>query len=1072
MSQLNGKDEDVCGGTEHNPCGTIKHAIEKIAGDKAQIIIDGGHFSKESYTYYVNSTINIDKNIYIQGSSRTRKPILKSDPTGTTKYAFKFNADVNNEFLLKDLVFDNIGIAKVQNHVVLNLIDLEVRNREQIETDVICCIDHQQADIDVSIHSSVIFNYRYFLTMENFRSIRIQMDDVHIIGRMSNGRFIQNVFRLWSYEPDLLEISFIRCKFSNLASVLQIKIDILSFNTYYKKHVSNKFLVLNSTFQNEVEKDIETHPTTNSTIFIQGHIVIDIKNSHFLGGYGLQAGAIHLWRVTNKIDIDNTTFVNNTARWQGGACYFVDNRKISIKNSLFENNIALDDAVGNAGAIGNHGNLTVRHCTFINNTAQTLGGTIMHSPNLLDSNKRGVLELLDSTIIGSSKSSATMGGMIYSSSDMVVENMYFKVNHADSTGASLFHLDLTSIVKVKKNVSFHCLINQMLHIATQEVITNESNHHFRSWRYYCEFCPNQQYSVNHSYEHIITPSSNRTKNITCHRCPTGGTVQGKIISNDDFWGYSLGDGSVKFIPCPPSYCCSKFGKKCSNYNTCNHNRDGLLCGKCRKGYSENFISLQCIKDFNCSKLMFWTLFSVISVLYVLFIMYLKNIIIFFKKLANIVFAFDSIVTKEHTYAPIGSSDRDSEEERILTNSNRGVRNGENDGRISGLIKILFFFYQVEFTIRVKTSTKQSYDHSSFLKEMISSIFNINIASTKYWFLMCPYAGLTQLGKVGIKVFFIALLFGIVMTVYVISYLVNKYGKTKKYKGRTVEQFNSVDEEDIPIFSKPPFQLRLVCSLIQLLLLSYSTFARSSIAMINCVHINGALHLYIYGELQCYHWWQYVIFTVIAIWILPFSFTIYFSCKLLRSCRITLTQFFVILFFPPMLLVYYIKISLSKVKPHLTKRHAAYIKQTVMIFEEPFKHRYWESVLIFRRLTIILICFTISDPMLRLYVVMVPSLLFIVHHIYAWPYKHKVLNWLETVSLLLICLMAVINLFWSYIYVSNIPVTTLLSTIGQVFVIIENVILLLPVAAMIILLVLACGRRLYLLCVKWKVKDKE
>lgn len=71
--------------------------------------------------------------------------------------------------------------------------------------------------------------------------------------------------------------------------------------------------------------------------------------------------------------------------------------------------------------------------------------------------------------------------------------------------------------------------------------------------------------------------------------------------------------------------------------------------------------------------------------------------------------------------------------------------------------------------------------------------------------------------------------------------------------------------------------------------------------------------------------------------------------------------------------------------------------------------YWESVLIGRRF--VLLCFYgfISNPMLRLFCLSCTCLLILVHHVMKKPYRNPKMNTCESISLLALVIIAIINL---------------------------------------------------------------
>ena len=84
---------------------------------------------------------------------------------------------------------------------------------------------------------------------------------------------------------------------------------------------------------------------------------------------------------------------------------------------------------------------------------------------------------------------------------------------------------------------------------------------------------------------------------------------------------------------------------------------------------------------------------------------------------------------------------------------------------------------------------------------------------------------------------------------------------------------------------------------------------------------------------------------------------------------------------------------------------------------------WEAVLIARRLILIIMRTFINNVLLRQYLMQVSMILFAFHHIYVQPYSTKVLNNIETLSLLMLTVICIINTLPGYIYMNPLLVSS-------------------------------------------------
>ena len=179
--------------------------------------------------------------------------------------------------------------------------------------------------------------------------------------------------------------------------------------------------------------------------------------------------------VTNaKLEIDGSTFANNTASWAGAIASGTNNSNLVINNSVFENNSALaigavgvfknatitnTQFVGNkatdatddgAGAlfVGSEGAIAkLDNVIFQNNTSANSGGAIgtrvgQNANGSKNDNSAAVLNITNSTFEGNT--AATTGGAIdnhfYSAASGIAIST-FKNNSAASGGAIYNHGD-------------------------------------------------------------------------------------------------------------------------------------------------------------------------------------------------------------------------------------------------------------------------------------------------------------------------------------------------------------------------------------------------------------------------------------------------------------------------------------------------------------------------------------------------------------------------------------------------------------------------------------------------------
>ena len=303
---------------------------------------------------------------------------------------------------------------------------------------------------------------------------------------------------------------------------------------------------------------------------------------------------------------------------------------------------------------------------------------------------------------------------------------------------------------------------------------------------FCIPCRRGMYNLSRGEEYSTEHGKNSFRilrnNIQCSACVRGGTCDSTIRSVGNNWGFANLTGHVTFTPCPVNYCCSPTGAECESYDTCAKHRTGRLCGICEKGYSLNFLSTDCVGDENCSDsslVGYMCAQCLTAVAYVLVLLWLKEIVLYVKQCVTIdrmkpQNGMDDIVLRPRTKSSMSIS---KWHEVCSEESTNNLKDDEECGGkrktlISGLIKIVFFFYQTEPLLRVHAPVKATYTTSSWiLRTLISSIFNIKLNGNGNGFVFCPFVGLTTVQKNLMKVSFVFTMLFVLLLFYWLNRLV-------------------------------------------------------------------------------------------------------------------------------------------------------------------------------------------------------------------------------------------------------------------------------------------------------------
>ena len=162
----------------------------------------------------------------------------------------------------------------------------------------------------------------------------------------------------------------------------------------------------------------------------------------------------------------------------------------------------------------------------------------------------------------------------------------------------------------------------------------------------CNRCPTNTYSIKAGSLNVRKSNDMRMGNFNesisrtaCMRCPTGSTCPNNdLIARDYFHGfYQKQMKDFEFLLCPDEYCCSSESQKCESPTTCNFNRKGRFCGKCEEGYFISLVNNKCIENSACTaknRSLFWTLFTLTSIMLALILPFLKDLFAAIKYVAQ------------------------------------------------------------------------------------------------------------------------------------------------------------------------------------------------------------------------------------------------------------------------------------------------------------------------------------------------------------------------------------------------------------------------------------------------------
>ena len=425
---------------------------------------------------------------------------------------------------------------------------------------------------------------------------------------------------------------------------------------------------------------------------------------------------------------------------------------------------------------------------------------------------------------------------------------------------------------------------------------------------------------------------------------------------------------------------------------CLGNRSGELCGQCSDTYSETLYSTHCRPSHECND--YW--FLIVALIYVF------------------------LIALYFTFKP---SIIPSIKRHLFWFNNCNVANEEEFDR--GYVKIVFYLYQAADLLLVSNSSRRILK-AKFI-EPIVGLFNFHQKFSSSG-LVCPFPGLTVVTK---RLFSASQVFGtcvMIGLIYVVHWGVQKL----RFRGQGAP-------------SVGPY----LGGILQTMLLGYATLASASFDLLRCVPIGSDKRLFYDGNVECFQWWQYILIVLICVLFVPFVLILLWGPVKLFRASISVGQFLFACCFPFPCLLYWIFASNTARNLDIdlpTGEESKIIIEKVIY--GPFKRPEdgaslslsWESVLIGRRLILIVLRAFVSDPMSRLLVMTFFCALFLAHHAFTQPFRDRIANMLETISLLSLVLLATVNVFFTSLLSLAVPLNEHFNTWWDFCEVVEVVIL--------------------------------
>ena len=892
-----------------------------------------------------------------------------------------------------------------------------VARGDKVDVEVVDCtfVDNGASNGLAVINLWAMKNYSGNATIVNTSFITKQNRQSKAI-RISGGYKIKlldiTTMRFWwslyikSYQSkDITHIYIDRCNFINNINDVYIylrdpfSVQLLIKNSLFKSRLTNKLSyavqiviaplrhITVSAAVIKLENDIfESRPCTGLALFFKGIKNVTVRNTTFRNCVCFHrkkwerhsSSSIGFLRETASGAISVLTNDDKPVHF---GC--INSRTANDTHPLwsYESHVLFEDTtfVDNLGLLVggvylSNGNTTFKGCTFRDNFSSQRAGHVYSAYGT------GQVNFINCSFINQkegrkpNKVRFDKGPFLYSESEgpVHVQNttMVTAVDDGKINALSVFEISNGGFVKMDVNSSIQCSTGYNLeldnntHFVYAEKNKSDCRINITVLRYSCKLCGPGAYSLLKGASHgvLVDPP------FKCLNCPFGAScVNTNIAAKPNFWGHPISKNppQLRFFACPEHYCESPPSKS-GQYNKCLGNRTGFLCGECLPGYSETLLSTECRNRTECNNVWMWSLTMLLLttgfVLYLLIkppiLSFLRTQIFWFRK-------------------------RDEEQMRIDSGQLH-----EQSG--NGFLKITFYFYQAAELLLVGSSEKLL--HKIHFLSAVVAAFNFKVQSLNDG-IGCPFPGITAVTKQLLLSATVLVTMAEVGVLFFLHFV-----------------FNVMRQKERPSF------LHYMAVVLEILLLGYETLAETSLKLMYCVDIGSEKRLFVNGEIVCWQWWQYILLGYIAVFVVPFVIVLYYGSTRLSKSSISAGEFLGACIFPLPFLVYWLVKKIFKKKPKHDRNNEG-IEDVLEVLYGPFRLPnendngaiYWESVLIGRRLIFLSCHAFIETAMLRMVCMTVACVVMLLHQVLKNPYRNPIANKAETLSLLTLVGMAVINL---------------------------------------------------------------
>ena len=872
------------------PCRTVRHAV-KMSNDGVQIYIDyaqGRPYKECENLTQSTCSIELTKSVSFHGvngrpelqcNKRCKFFIITSPDFNISRIKF-FNLVISSSSVVTE-IDKGARIELVYQNMLVRDNYYAIRSKHSTDCSILITNSSFENNFNLGIYLRCS-NLTAYITASAFQFSPVSLTN------------IANTPTRWKKTKILIRDTIFNGKnIHTCASLLAIKpFAAIFIVTITDSEFKNHFSVCRSKHYHQFStlciSDHHSRPRNITYIFLRNLLIENNYNND--PALLLIAGYLDYSEV--EVMIRDSIFRNNSLAFQVSTNYFGRLSHDKHPTIIHENNTFVSNNINNllkrSGAAAIYfgdGKSRVLSCRFLDNGAGQYSYT-----SVVKISEMALVTFFNSYF--ENRQTKVLSNQLFTSGNRPVtflgENTFNLV--ALKEKQSVFVRIPTSTyltnggVIMKKNFKILCPSGYKLYAQRQCTVLKKGIVKCNYINVRCEQCPTKTYTLERG-KFIF----NKSNDIQCQQCPRGGDCDsGLVTAKSNFWGYKT-KMKVHFVQCPPGYCCNT--EDCVTYGSCHGNRSGTLCGQCPEGMSESLFSTQCISNTECAFNYFFIIGTItMLVLYLVFFLYHKEIVSILRT---------SLFSKRLSFS---MNNRNQQRNNVST--------GGNTSSTSGMIKILFYYYQVCNLLRssVGFSRKGKFIHN--FENVISRVMNMILVNLPSF--NCPFANLRPVPKAIILHSVGHSLLALLCLVYLISklFLIFRRSKSNSNRPTTLQSIATTRSDRNDRATKSVSQ-RIASAFTYISLLMYASSTHLCLSLLHCVPVGDNQVLFLDGNIKCYQTFQYFLLAYMISSILPFCLVPVLGSYLLKFGRIGVKQFCAACIFPLPFCCYWLYLLLKE-----------------------------------------------------------------------------------------------------------------------------------------------------------------